>query len=72
MNSSIGNGLIILGLILVVVGIIAKTGVLGWFGHLPLDIHIKREGFQFFLPLGSMIVVSVVLSICISIKRKLL
>ena len=72
MNNSIGNGLIILGLILVVVGITAKTGALGWFGHLPLDIHIKREGFQFFLPLGSMIVVSVILSVCISIIRRLL
>ncbi len=72
MNSSIGTWLIILGLVLVAVGIVAKTGVFNWFGHLPLDIHIKREGFQFFMPLGSMIVVSIVLSVVITVLRKLL
>jgi DUF2905 family protein len=71
MNSSIGNWLIILGLFLIIVGVIAKSGVLGWFGHLPGDIHIKREGFQFFFPLSSMIIVSIVLSLLISILRKL-
>jgi heme/copper-type cytochrome/quinol oxidase subunit 1 len=72
MNNAIGNWLIILGLALVIFGIIAKTGVFGWFGHLPLDLHIKREGFQFYFPLGSMIVISIVLSLCISVLRKLL
>ena len=72
MNNAIGNWLIILGLALVILGIIAKTGVFAWFGHLPLDLHIKREGFQFFVPLGSMIVISIVVSICISILRKIL
>ena len=72
MQNAIGNGLIILGLTLAVIGIVAKTGVLGWFGHLPGDFHIKREGFQFFLPLGSMIVVSVVLSILAAILRRIL
>ena len=72
MNSSIGNWLIILGLFLVIAGIVAKTGILGWFGHLPGDIHIKREGFQFFLPISSMIVVSVVMSLLISLLRRFL
>ena len=71
MQSSIGNWLIILGIVLVVIGIVAKTGVLGWFGHLPGDVHIKREGFQFFFPLGSMIVVSIVLSVILTVLRKL-
>lgn len=71
MQSSIGNWLIILGLVLVAIGVIAKTGVLGWFGQLPGDVHIKREGFQFFFPLGSMIVVSIVLSIVLAVLRKL-
>ena len=71
MQSSIGTWLIILGIVLVVIGIIAKTGVLAWFGHLPGDVHIKREGFQFFFPLGSMIVVSIVLSVILTVLRKL-
>ena len=71
MQSSIGNWLIILGIVMVLIGIVAKTGVLGWFGHLPGDLHIKREGFQFFFPLGSMIVVSIVLSVLLTLIRKL-
>ena len=72
MQSSIGNWLIILGIVMMLIGIVAKTGVLGWFGNLPGDFHIKREGFQFFFPLASMIVVSIVLSVLFSILRKLL
>jgi len=72
MNSAIGNWLIILGLFLVVAGVIAKTGVFGWFGQLPGDVHIKREGFQFFLPITSMLIVSVVLSLLVSLVRRFL
>jgi membrane protein implicated in regulation of membrane protease activity len=72
MNSAIGNWLIILGLFLVIAGVIAKTGVFGWFGQLPGDVHIKREGFQFFLPITSMLIVSVVLSLLVSLVRRFL
>jgi len=72
MNSAIGNWLIILGLFLVIAGVIAKTGVFGWFGHLPGDVHIKREGFQFFLPITSMVIVSIALSLLISLLRRFL
>ncbi len=72
MQGSIGNWLIFLGLCLLVIGIVAKTGLFSWFGNLPGDFHIKREGFQFYFPLASMIVVSVVLSGLISLVRKLL
>ena len=70
MNGSIGNWLLALGAFFLIAGLIAKSGVLGWFGHLPGDIHIKREGFQFFFPLASMIVISVVLSLLISLGKK--
>ncbi len=72
MQGSIGNWLIFLGLCLLVIGIVAKSGLFSWFGNLPGDFHIKREGFQFYFPLASMIVVSVVLSGLISLVRKLL
>lgn len=70
MNSSIGNWLLIIGAFFIIAGLIAKTGVLDWFGHLPGDIHIRREGFQFYFPLASMIVISVALSLLISVVRK--
>ena len=70
MNGSIGNWLLILGAFFLVAGLIAKSGLFGWFGHLPGDIHIKREGFQFYFPLASMIVISLVLSLLISVGKK--
>ncbi|MEM7000106.1 MAG: DUF2905 domain-containing protein [Pseudomonadota bacterium] len=70
MNGSIGNWLILLGIFFLVAGILAKSGVLGWFGHLPGDLHIKRDGFQFYFPLASMILVSVALTALLSFVRK--
>lgn len=70
MNGSIGNWLILLGIFFLVAGILAKSGVLGWFGHLPGDLHIKRDGFQFYFPLASMILVSVALTALLSLVRK--
>jgi energy-converting hydrogenase Eha subunit H len=72
MQSSIGTGLIIIGAVLIAIGLVAKSGVISWFGHLPGDFHIKTENFQFFFPLASMIVVSIILSLLIALLRKLL
>jgi hypothetical protein len=70
MNGSLGNWLIVAGLIIIVVGLALKTGVLGWFGNLPGDIQIKRDGFRFYFPLVSMILVSVVLSALLALIRR--
>jgi hypothetical protein len=58
----IGRILIILGLITVLVGVVWLyfPRALSWFGHLPGDIRIEREGFSLFLPITSMIVLSLV------------
>lgn len=72
MQSSLGTGLIIIGVVLIIIGLIAKSGVISWFGQLPGDFHIKTENFQFFFPLASMIVVSIVLSLLITVIRKFL
>ena len=72
MNVSIGNWLIIIGLILLAGGLLIKSGLFGWLGHLPGDIHVKREGFQFYFPLASMIVISIVVSLVLTIIRKFL
>lgn len=37
--------------------------LLGWFGKLPGDISIKRDNFSFFFPLGTSILLSVILSL---------
>jgi len=72
MNAPIANWLILIGLFLLIAGILARTGLFSWFGNLPGDFHIKREGFQFYLPLGSMLVISIALSALLSLIRKFL
>jgi len=71
MSGPIANLLIGAGILLVLVGLVAKSGLLGWFGHLPGDIQIRRENFQFYLPITSMILVSVALSVILSLLRRL-
>jgi Protein of unknown function (DUF2905) len=63
MNRGIGPWLVGLGLLLVLLGLLAWTGLLSWFGRLPGDIRIVREHVQVFVPITSMILVSAVLSL---------
>lgn len=60
--------LIVIGPVFVVIGLIAKTGALGWFGHLPGEI--KRDGFRFYFPLASMVPISIGLSLLVSVIRR--
>jgi len=58
-----GNTLIGLGVLFILAGLAWKFGLLSWFGHLPGDIRYEGDHFVFFAPLGSMILISVVLSL---------
>jgi hypothetical protein len=61
----LGGGLLVLGLLLTVVGRIPGLG------RLPGDILIQRENFSFYMPLGTMIVVSLVLTLLINLIGRL-
>ncbi|MEJ2632900.1 MAG: DUF2905 domain-containing protein [Acidihalobacter sp.] len=62
--------LVILGLVLIAVGVtwpwISKLGL----GRLPGDIVIRREGFTFYFPLTTSVIVSLVVSLLIWLFRK--
>lgn len=51
------------GLLLLADRIPGVSHLLSWMGRLPGDIFIKRDDFSFFFPLGTSIVLSVVLSL---------
>jgi hypothetical protein len=62
--------LIYLGLVLVVIGLLWP-----WLGRLPLgrlpgDIQIDRPGFRLYIPLGTMLLISAVLSLLASIFKR--
>ena len=59
--------LITLGLLLLALGLLWPwLGRLG-LGHLPGDIRIERPGFTFYFPLGTSILISLILSVIITI-----
>lgn len=67
MAISPGTFLVAIGIALVVLGVAVMTGAFGWFGHLPGDIHIERGTTRIYIPITSMILVSVVLTIVVNI-----
>lgn len=62
--------LITLGIVLLVAGLawpwLAKLGL----GRLPGDIVVKREGFSFYFPITTGIIVSLVLTLILWIFRR--
>ena len=66
-----GKTLIIIGIVLVVVGLILSLkGGIPWLGKLPGDIHLKRDNFQFYFPIATSILLSILLTIIINLFRK--
>ncbi len=60
---SLGKMLVVFGSVLVVMGLIfIFGGKISWLGRLPGDIIIKREGFQFYFPVTTSILVSLIIS----------
>jgi len=67
---SLGRVLIVAGVAVIVLGLLIRTGALGWFGNLPGDIRIESERTRVFIPVTSMLVVSVVISLLASLFRR--
>ena len=66
--SGFGKFLMIVGgVIFIVGGLMSLAGKIPWLGHLPGDIHFKRGNFQFYFPLGTSIVLSILLSLILSL-----
>ncbi len=68
--SSAGPLLVAAGIVLVLVGLLAWSGGLGWFGRLPGDIRIERDSVRVYLPIVSMLLVSAVLSLVLYVVRR--
>jgi DUF2905 family protein len=67
----IGWALVILGVVLVVVGLVIVAGDrIPILGHLPGDIVIQRENVTIFIPLGTMLLVSVVVSVVLALINR--
>ncbi|MBW3603755.1 MAG: DUF2905 domain-containing protein [Actinobacteria bacterium] len=69
-SDGLGRVLIVAGVVAIVVGLLVRVGALGWFGNLPGDIRIESDRTRVFIPVTSMVIVSVVLSVLLSLLRR--
>jgi hypothetical protein len=64
----IGRALVVIGVFITVLGaIMLLTPRVPWLGHLPGDIVIHREDLTIYIPITTMLIVSVVLSVVLSV-----
>jgi len=69
--AGLGKTLIYLGILLVVIGLIfSLAGKLPWLGRLPGDITVERDGFTFYFPLTTCILISVIISLVLYFFRR--
>jgi Protein of unknown function (DUF2905) len=69
-TSSSGPILVAVGVVVVLVGLLVWSGGLTWFGRLPGDIRIERETTRVYIPLASMLIVSLALSFVMYLWRR--
>ncbi|MCS7301188.1 MAG: DUF2905 domain-containing protein [Fimbriimonadales bacterium] len=66
--SAVGKVLLGLGALLMLVGLVLigldRLGVRGW--RMPGDIAIQRDGFAFYFPLGTSLLISILLMLLLT------
>jgi len=69
----VSNVLILIGAGIVMIGVILRyfPGLFSWFGNLPGDIRRESGNTTVFIPITSMLVVSVVGSVILSLLSRL-
>lgn len=64
----VGRTLLIIGVVVAVVGIVLVLAPrIPFIGRLPGDIRFERDGVVVFIPLGTMLVVSLILTLVLNI-----
>ena len=70
-QSSLSGTIILIGVLIIVIGLLVWSGALSWFGRLPGDLRIERPGVRVFIPITSMILVSLALSLLAALLRRI-
>ena len=61
----VGRSLVIVGVVTTLVGLFFMVG-----RRLPLDFHFQRNNFSFYFPLGTSILISLVLTLVFSLLNR--
>lgn len=66
---TIGKLLAVFGAVLLVIGLILTYApwLISWFGKLPGDIRIEDENKRVFIPLVSMLIISIILTLVVNL-----
>jgi Protein of unknown function (DUF2905) len=70
-NKPLGQLIIVLGLTIIVIGILTVRGWLGWLGHLPGDVRVERENVRVYVPIVSVLLISLLLSVLSYVLRRI-
>jgi hypothetical protein len=70
MNAAPGAMIVIAGVVIVLIGLAVWSGALGWFGRLPGDIRIERDSVRIYIPLVSMLLLSLALSLLLYLLNR--
>ena len=71
MGIELGKVLILLGILLALAGLVLVFRIqIPWLGKLPGDFYVKRDNVQFYFPLATCILLSLLLSAIFYLFRK--
>jgi hypothetical protein len=70
MNRLVGLSIIVGGLCLIAVGLLIYSGGFSWFGRLPGDIRYEGERVHVYIPIVSMLLASLALSLIFYLIRR--
>jgi hypothetical protein len=70
MDRSMGLLVIVAGVLIIVVGLLIYSGGLSWFGRLPGDIRYERGSVRVFIPIVSMLLVSLALTLIFNLLSR--
>ena len=67
-----GRMLMVMGGVIVLIGLLISLGprLPLRLGRLPLDFHIQRDNYSFYFPLGTSILVSIVLTLVFGLLNR--
>ena len=66
----VGLLVVVAGVFVVVIGLLIYAGGLSWFGRLPGDVRYESGNVRVYIPIVSMLLVSVALTLLFSLLRR--
>ena len=70
MDRSVGLLVVVAGILIIVVGLLVYSGALSWFGRLPGDIRYERGSVRVYIPIVSMLLISIALTLLFNLLSR--